>query len=209
VSCGVATGRDGVFVVDREEVPSSIESEGWTYPTTSGKQLRIYDGPESGQVFICPYDEHGRLPAEEELGAYRDWAELHREALEGRSCVRKGRREWYAWHENPPMKDILQAKILCKDVTESPRFWIDETGKVVPRHSVYYLIPGNGVDIHALIEYLNSGEVQAWLEANCQRAANGFLRLQSKVLNGLPVPAELDRNQRTLPGSSSSFNDYE
>ena len=209
VSCGVATGRDGVFVVDREEVPAPIEAEGWTYPTTSGKQLRIYDGPESGQVFICPYDEHGRLPAEEELGAYRDWAELHREALEGRSCVRKGRREWYAWHENPPMKDILQAKILCKDVTESPRFWIDETGKVVPRHSVYYLVPGNSVDIHALIEYLNSGEVQAWLEANCQRAANGFLRLQSKVLDGLPVPAELDQNQRTLPGLSSSFNDFE
>lgn len=200
VSCGVATGRDGVFVVDCREVPPPIESEGWTYPTTSGKQLRIYDGPESRQVFICPYDERGRLPAEEELGAYRDWAELHRETLEERSCVRKGRRKWYAWHENPPMSDILRPKLLCKDVTESPRFWIDETGEVVPRHSVYYLVPNDGVDVHALAEYLNSGEVQAWLEGNCQRAANGYLRLQSKVLNRLPVPAKLDRNQQTLPG---------
>ena len=197
VSCGVATGADKVFVMDREEAPPQLDD--WTYPTTSGKQLRINDGPESGQVFVCPYDTDGRLAGEDELGDFGEWASLYRERLEDRSCYEKGKQVWYGWHENPPMKDILQEKLLCKDVTEEPHFWRDDSGEVVPRHSVYYLIPEEGVDIDELQEYLNSGNVQAWLEANCQRAANGFLRLQSTVLKQLPVPERFgDHRQSTL-----------
>ena len=42
-----------------------------------------------------------------------------------------------------------------------------------------------------LCEYLNSPEVAKWLMAHCQRAANGFLRLQSHVLKALPLPQAL------------------
>ncbi|MFD1646667.1 class I SAM-dependent methyltransferase [Haloarchaeobius litoreus] len=194
ISCGVATGADSVFVVDEDEVPPQLEE--WTYPTTSGKQLRINDGPDSGQVFISAYDEHGSLTSEDELGAFGDWADLHRERLEDRSCYKKGKRAWYAWHENPPMEDILQPKIVCKDITESPHFWRDDTGEVVPRHSVYYLIPEDSVELDELQEYLNGPDASAWLEANCQRAANGFLRMQSTVLKQLPVPQEFGESRQ-------------
>ena len=157
ISCGVATGADKVFVMDEDEVPEQLED--WTYPTTSGKQLRINDGPDSGQVFVCPYDEDGRLVPEEELEEFGEWASIHETRLKDRSCFKKDRRPWYGWHENPPMSDILQPKLVCKDVTEEPHFWKDEDGEVVPRHSVYYLIPRDGVDIDELQEYLNSGDV--------------------------------------------------
>ena len=39
--------------------------------------------------------------------------------------------------------------------------------------------------------YLNSEYARAWLRANCQRAANGFLKLQSHVLKRMPVPTDL------------------
>lgn len=199
ISCGVATGADSVFVVDEDDVAPQLKGE-WTYPTTSGKQLRINDGPDSGQVFISAYDECGNLPAEDELGAFGDWAELYRDRLEDRSCYQKGKRAWYGWHENPPMEDILQPKLLCKDITEEPYFWRDDTGEVVPRHSVYYLIPNENVDMGELQEYLNGPVAQGWLEANCQRAANGFLRMQSTVLKQLPVPKEFgESRQATLP----------
>lgn len=199
ISCGVATGADSVFVVDEDEVAPQLDGE-WTYRTTSGKQLRINDGPDSGQVFISAYDEHGNLLPEDELGAFGDWAELHRDRLEDRSCFQKGKRAWYGWHENPPMEDILQPKLLCKDITEEPHFWEDSSGEVVPRHSVYYLIPNDNVDMSELQEYLNGPVTQGWLEANCQRAANGFLRMQSTVLKQLPVPQEFgESHQATLP----------
>lgn len=199
ISCGVATGADSVFVMDADEVPPQLED--WTYSTTSGKQLRLNDGPDSDQVFVCPYDDDGTLVPEDDLDAFGEWASLYRDRLEDRSCYKKGKRPWYGWHENPPMNDILQPKLLCKDVTETPQFWKDETGEVVPRHSVYYLIPKDGVDLDELQDYLNSGRIQAWLEANCQRAANDFLRLQSKVLKRLPVPREMSQShQVTLSG---------
>ncbi|WP_259519135.1 BREX-1 system adenine-specific DNA-methyltransferase PglX [Halanaeroarchaeum sp. HSR-CO] len=189
VSCGVATGADSVFVQDADEVPEQLSD--WTYPTTSGKQLRINDGPDSGEVFICPYREDGRLPSENDLEAFGDWASFRRDRLEDRSCVKKNKCPWYGWHENPPMEDILQPKILCQDVTDDPTFWLDETGEVVPRHSVYYIIPEDPDDLYALHEFLNSPEAHAWFEANCQRAANGYLRLQSRVMKKLPVPDDV------------------
>lgn len=189
VSCGVATGADSVFVQDADEVPKQLSD--WTYPTTSGKQLRINDGPDSGELFVCPYREDGRLPPEDDLGTFGDWASLCRDRLEDRSCVKKDRRPWYGWHENPPMEDILQPKILCQDVTDDPTFWLDETGEIVPRHSVYYIIPESSDDLYILHEYLNGPEAHAWFEANCQRAANGYLRLQSRVMKKLPVPDDV------------------
>lgn len=202
VSCGVATGADNVFVMDRDEVPPQLED--WTYPTTSGRQLRVNDGPHSDQVFICPYGDDGRLPSEDELGAFGDWAEMHRDRLENRSCVTKGKQVWFGWHENPPMQDILQPKIVCKDVADEPKFWADREGEVVPRHSVYYIIPEEQVDLDSLLTYLNSDEAQAWIEAHAQKAHNDFYRLQSKVLKKLPVPEKWETSYQATLGRTTS-----
>ncbi len=189
ISPGMATGADSVFVADRQDVPAQLVPD-WIYPTVSGRQLRSNDGPYTDSVFICPYQEDGTLPDEDELGAFGDWAELHRERLEDRSCVKKTGKRWYAWHENPPMQDLLQPKIVFKDIAKEPRFWAEKKGTVVPKHSVYYLIPKEDVPFDELLEYLNSPKARLWMESNCQKAANGFYRLQSRVLRDLPVPAE-------------------
>lgn len=202
ISCGVATGADKVFVMDEDEVPPQLDN--WTYPTTSGRQLRLNEGPHSEQVFICPYGDDGRLPSEDELGAFGDWAEMHRDRLEDRSCVKKGKRVWFGWHENPPMQDILQPKIVCKDVADKPKFWADRGGEVVPRHSVYYIIPQEQVEIESLLTYLNSDEAQAWIEAHAQKAHNDFYRLQSKVLKKLPVPEKWGESYQATLGRTSS-----
>ncbi|MDS0280929.1 Eco57I restriction-modification methylase domain-containing protein [Haloarcula onubensis] len=197
ISCGLATGRDTIFVQSEEEVPEQLVEEGWTYPTTSGKQLTVNDGPDSNDLIICPYDENGNLTTEDELGVYGDWAELHRDELESRSCVKKGK-VWYSWHENPPMDDLYGVeKILCKDVCDPPEFWADREGDIVPRHSVYYIIPDDGVDLEDLLDYLNSPKARAWIEENAQKAANDYYRMQSKVLRKLPVPEEFGKTKQT------------
>lgn len=197
ISAGVATGADACFVMSRDDVPPQLDPD-WIRPTVSGRQLNTNDGPYTDSVLVCPYHDDGSLPGEDELGAFGEWATLHRNRLEDRSCV-EGGKPWYSWHENPPMEDLLRPKIVFKDIAREPRFWAEQEGSVVPKHSVYYLVPKSGVPFESLLEYLNGPEARRWMNAHCQRAANGFIRLQSRVLRDLPVPKEwIETYQTTL-----------
>ena len=199
VSCGVATGADGVFV--RETASLSSELRQFALPTISGRELTslatISPSP-FGYSMLIPYSLDGSLLAERNLGSLGGYLRrpYNREKLESRTCAR--RKPWYAFHETPPLPDILRPKILCKDITRNPKFWIDSTGTLVPRHSVYYIVPANADDVERLCGYLNSPATAQWLSEHCQRAANGFLRLQSNVLKSLPIPRDLAHQPKAV-----------
>ena len=186
ISCGVATGKDSVFVVPEDKVPNELKNYG--YKTVSGRQLTS-DGIKLSDKMLIPYNESG-LIQEEELLEFKEWFSKYKDILASRYCVIKGKK-WYAFHENPPMIDLLRPKILCKDITKEPKFWIDYEGDIIPRHSVYYVVPKNSNILTKLLDYLNSEEAYKWLMAHSQRAANGFIRLQSSVLKKLPIPPNL------------------
>lgn len=193
---GVATGADRLFIRSRDEVPPEFEDT-FTVPTVSGKALDNETLANPKSVMICPYDEQGELLPETELTAFIEWAEDHRERLEDRYCVQTDNKKWYAWHQNPPLEELRQSKILCKDISEEPEFWLDTTGEIVPRNSVYCIITQEHVPEEELLEYLNGPEANAWLKANCQRASNGFYRLQTHTLENLPVPEEWSESVQT------------
>jgi hypothetical protein len=127
-----------------------------------------------------------------------------RQKLEARTCVTKptGGRPWYAFHERPVLRQLQQPKILCKDVTATPAFVADRAGDIVPRHSVYYIIPKRPELLDPLLAWLRSDASRIWLNGNCQRVANGFLRLQSHVLRNLPIPEALAESA-TVPGGQA------
>ncbi|MCL5984040.1 MAG: Eco57I restriction-modification methylase domain-containing protein [Candidatus Thermoplasmatota archaeon] len=193
VSCGIATGADSLYVHHANALPPSLLK--FTYPTVSGRQLGLH-GPdefESSSVMLVPYDSNGRLLREDRLGEltkYLSRPDITRH-LKERSCVVEGRREWYRFHDNVPLPDILRPKILCKDITPEPHFWADEDGRFVPRHTIYYLVPRDGVNFQGLLSYLNSEGAVKWLKGSCQRAANGFYRVQSASLKQLPISKEV------------------
>jgi len=189
ISCGVATGADSVFVMRDSDLPDPLRR--YTYPTVSGRSIAVGGGFAETHSMLVPYHKSGTLLAEHELGALGEFLGEHerKARLLRRTCV--SRKPWYAFHETPPLPDILGPKILCKDIGPRPWFVVDERGDVVPRHSVYYLVPAESARIHDLCAYLNSEPAANWLMANCQRAANGFVRLQSHVLKRMPIPKEL------------------
>ena len=190
ISCGIATGADAVFVKELAELPSGLERHAW--PTISGRQLQPQSSNlRTSSVMLMPYSSESRLKPLGEIDALADYLKRsdNQAMLRKRSCSQ--RKPWYAFHDAPQMADLLQPKILCKDICDDPVFWIDANGAVIPRHSVYYLVPSSAAHIYEIADYLNSAQVKAWLQANAQRAANGFLRIQSSVLKRLPVPDDL------------------
>jgi hypothetical protein len=148
---------------------------------------------------LTPYANDGSLIPENQLGPLGDYLRKPRirQRLAQRTCAR--RKPWYAFHETPPLLEILRPKILCKDITRRPYFWMDPEGKLVPRHSVYYIVPEDPSALDSICRYLNSEEVAHWLTEHCQRAASDFLRLQSNVLKMLPVPDELRPRRASDP----------
>jgi adenine-specific DNA-methyltransferase len=202
ISCGVATGADDVFVRTADVLPANLRR--FAYPTIAGREMGdLNDDLNFLKLILVPYDLDGTLFSEDKLGRLGDYLSQPaiRSRLVQRTCVR--RKPWYAFHETPPLGDILRPKILCKDITERPKFWVDRRGKLVPRHSVYYIVPTDSAAIEDLCDYLNSKLAREWLESHCQRVANGFLRLQSHVLKRLPIPSKFSAKRRATPSRPS------
>ena len=190
VSCGVATGADGIFVFEQSGLPADFNQFAW--PTVSGRDLDLSRiRIDTHSVMLVPYDSDSTLIPLEGLGQFAQYLMDPRIAtvLWNRTCVR--RKPWYAFHETPAMSQILRPKIICKDIARHPTFWIDRSGATVPRHSTYYIVPRDESTLEPLCEYLNGKLARDWLVENCQRAANGFIRTQSNVLKRLPIPPEL------------------
>lgn len=189
ISCGVATGADGVFVLDANRVPSELLP--FAHPTLAGREILPSGVVRPRNVMLAPYDEDGVLLPEDQLGALGAYLGDTERAgrLKARTCAQ--RKPWYAFHDNFPIRDMLRPKLLCKDITERPFFVVDATGTIVPRHSVYYVVPAADVDLQELAEHLNSQDAATWLRNHLQRAANGFVRMQSQVLKKLPIPASV------------------
>lgn len=190
ISCGVATGADSVFVVPECDVPKSLRR--YCYPTLSGREIKSERRlPLPRSVMLIPYGENGKLMPERELCDLLAFlkTDARLQKLLARTCVRH--KPWYAFHENPPLADILRPKILYKDISETPLFVVDREGVIVPRHSIYYVVPKDPSMLDDIADYLSSDKAREWLLANCQRAAKGFTRVQSHVLKQLPIPRNL------------------
>lgn len=189
VSCGIATGADSVFVRDAAEIAPELAR--FAYPTVAGRQLVAESALRTKDIMLVPYGRDGALLKETALGILHDYfrePEIYKQLL-ARTCTE--RKPWYSFHDNAPLSEVLRPKLLCKDITSRPYFWIDREGAVLPRHSVYYVVPKQAEILDDLAAYLNSPEASSWLTQECQRAANGFIRLQSNVLKRLPIPSRL------------------
>jgi adenine-specific DNA-methyltransferase len=203
ISCGVATGADDVFVRPAKGLDSSLQP--FAQLTIAGRELTpaTIDLPQRF-VMLIPYDMNGRLLPLEELKALGRYLtqDSVRQQLLARTCVK--RKPWYAFHETPILREILRPKILCKDISETPRFWVDRFGQIVPRHSVYYIVPHNPEAILVIADYLKSSSAHRWFAQNCQRAYKGFLRLQSRVLRRLPLPDDVVQAALSSGGDDSA-----
>lgn len=189
ISAGIATGADRVYVHELDRLPEYLRF--FAKPAIAGKDLTpgtILPPPQ--RAILVPYSDDGKLLPIEGLGELARYLSepVNEIALRQRACV--VRKPWYAFHDNYPT-NILSPKIVCKDITKSPHFWIDYTGELVPLHSVYYIVPKQAVQLETMCAWLNSDEVAHWLQMNCQRAANGYLRLQSATLRRLPIPDDI------------------
>ena len=199
ISCGVATGADAVFVKQNNTLEPELLP--FAYDTIAGRELSPdLNELNSTRSILLPYDKKGQLRKQDEIKpliGYLSRPENHNKLMK-RTCV--SRKPWFAFHETPPLSQMLKPKIICNDLTSEPSFCIDRTGNLVPQHSVYYIVPRDSSRIEEIAQYLNSSKIKKWLKEHCQHAANDYIRLQSKVLKNIPIPEKLVLESQSYKG---------
>lgn len=197
VSAGIATGRDGVFVV-RSDANLGIEPE-LLRPAIRGRDISAFRIEDPGLRILVPYSFEAGVPRLVDIRQYpgaKRYLAAFRQELEERHCVRKWGKAWYDLHDPVPFNLAAQPKVVVPDVAARNRFALD-TGSFVPLHSAYYVVP-SGIDARFLVSVLNSRPVEFLIRTTAPRVKDGFSRYRSQFLLGIPIPAPSARLARQV-----------
>jgi hypothetical protein len=200
IRVGVKTTADNVFVRDDwEALPEGSRPEpDLLRPLLTHKSADKWRAREerlSLRVLYPHLARQGRRYAVPLTDFPRAAAYLaeHREQLQARDYVLEAGRAWYEiWVPQNP-EDWPRPKIVFPDISETPRFFLDETGAVVQGDS--YWIPLNGsLDRETALTLLavaNSSFALRFYDAVCvNRLYSGRRRFITQYVQRFPLPAK-------------------
>lgn len=151
IRVGVKTCADKVFIrKDWQKLPSEMQPELLRSLTTHHIARRFKamssDHPRS---ILYPHEViQGRRSAID-LGPYPRslaYLEAHRSILEGRSYVLEAGRKWYEiWVPQDP-EAWSATKLVFRDISEVPTFWIDQSGSIVNGDCYWMIAEKSGTD---------------------------------------------------------------
>ncbi len=136
IRVGVKTTADKVFIrADWDEMPESTRPELLRTLTTHhmAQRFKATMLQERKRILYPHHVVDGKRCAVD-LGLYpktKNYLEQHRETLENRKYVIEAGRKWYEiWvPQDPNVWDV--PKVVFRDISKEPTFWIDEEGSVV------------------------------------------------------------------------------
>ncbi|MBN9118204.1 MAG: N-6 DNA methylase [Planctomycetes bacterium] len=159
VRVGVKTCADKVYIRDDwHSLPESRRPEHLRPLTTHHIGRRFRADPTLGQrQIVYTHESPGGKRRAIRIDDYpktKAYLESHRETLEARSYVIEAGRQWYEiWVPQDPAAWALP-KLVFRDISEEPCFWIDRDGTIV-----------NG-DCYWLVCEGKAGEDLLWLAAS-------------------------------------------
>jgi hypothetical protein len=195
---GIKTTADSVFISDTwHELSDSLRPESAILrPLLTHHVAECWkaDYPKSGGrmvLYTHKATPKGRRPIDlAEYPRAAAYLEQHRDRLEGRGYVKKAGRLWYEiWVPQQPGK-WAESKIVWPDISEGPRFFLDESGAVV-NGDCYWLPCGtvSDEDIALMLAVANSAFTVTFYDICCgNRLYAGRRRFITQYLEHLPIP---------------------
>ena len=207
VSAGIATGRDGVYVVDRATA-ERLEPD-LLHPVVRGKDITPLALREVDKWLIVPYiddaGESGRPPKLVDIThfpAVERHLRQHESELRARHCVRKWNKPWYDLHDPWSFALTATPKVVLPDVANGNRFAYDP-GQRCPLHSAYYIIP-RSLDGELLAAVLNAEIMEVLMRIHLPVVKDGFSRYRRQFLLQVPIPPLTARQEAELVAASRS-----
>lgn len=134
IRVGVKTTSDRVFIrSDWDDLPLEEQPE-LLKPIITHHNATRFRSAENGRYIVYPHEMHEGRRRAVDLAMFprtEKYFLKHRQVLESRSYVAAGGRSWYEiWVPQNP-DSWAKPKIVFRDISSTPMFWMDLTGAVV------------------------------------------------------------------------------
>ncbi len=203
---GIKTCADDVFIhSDWKEVCGGIEPE-LLRPLLTHHVARRFRPlqPERQSMVLYPHQAVNASRKAVDLSGYpvaREYLEKHRAILEARKYVLDAGREWYEiWvPQDPAAWD--QPKLVFRDITERPTFWLDLEQSIV-NGDCYWLVASDPMNVDLLwlaAAVGNSSFAEAFYDRKFHnKLYAGRRRFMTQYVERFPLPDPQSPHARTL-----------
>jgi adenine-specific DNA-methyltransferase len=200
VGIGVASGADGVFVVDD---PSLVEPDrmlpmAMVRDTLSGQLCW------SGNYLVNPWDgDSGALVALGDYPRLREYFEANVEVLCKRNVAGRRPQQWYRTIDRVHHSLTDEPKLLFPDIKAEIHPVLDRGG-LYPHHNLYW-VASEQWRLEVLGGLLLSGIAQLFIESYAVKMRGGYLRFQAQYLRRIRVPRPDSLSSRTARELKRAF----
>lgn len=193
IRVGVKTTADNVFIGDKWEGDlSELELLRPLITHRNSGQI-VANNDAQWKVLYTHYTKNGKkVPYNlEDYPKTRHYLESHYAQLSAREYVKKAHRRWYeTWvPQNPDA--WTHKKIVFRDISEKPEFWLDSTGAVVNGDCYWIdIAPDTPEDtVYLALAVANSTFIEKFYDVRFNtKLYSGKRRYQTQYVEQFPIP---------------------
>ena len=191
IRVGIKTTADNVFIgKDWEDEPIELLRPLITHRNSG----QIIPGNQTLWKVLYPHSTAEGRRICVDLDKYpksKEYLNKHRVQLEAREYLKKANRRWYEiWVPQNP-DSWANRKIVFRDISEKPQFWLDETGAVVNGDCYWIDIDRKTPDdlVYLALAVANSTFIERYYDALFNnKIYSGKRRYMSQYVEQFPIP---------------------
>ncbi|MEP3386847.1 MAG: Eco57I restriction-modification methylase domain-containing protein [Reichenbachiella sp.] len=204
---GVKTSADKIFIVQyrgekngfaevhcKENNKIYLLEKQFLIPLIKGGDSRSFHISQTDLLLIFPYRD-GELVTSETIQneAPNTWSYLndHKVFLESREKKSFIGPKWYMFGRSQALSLIQEPKIFTPDIAPSPRFSLDEEGKLTFTGGAaggYGIIPTKKEEFKFLLAILNSKVAFWYITKTSTQMRGGWYSFESRYIKSIPIP---------------------
>jgi SAM-dependent methyltransferase len=206
IRVGIKTTSDKVFIrKDWSELPDSVRPEqSLLLPLLTHHVAARWRADEAEATVLYPYDLNSEKRLALDLTQFpgtRAYLDLHRIQLESRTYVVEGGRNWWEiWVPQRPSA-WQHRKIVFPDISDIPRFWMDESGSVVNGDCYWMSVPDhdpNDVSLVMLAVANSTLGIEFYDQACGNKLYAGRRRYITQYVSEFPIPDPTSPESRKI-----------
>ena len=203
IRVGIKTAADNVFIGDKWGDPSAEPELLRPLITHRNAGQIIGNNAVQWKVLYTHCVKNGkRLPyVIEDYPKTRAYLFTHFDRLSAREYIKKAKRKWYEiWIPQDP-EAWAHKKIVFRDISEKPEFWLDSTGAVV-NGDCYWIDIEQGTPeevVYLALAVANSAFIEKYYDVRFNaKLYSGKRRYQKQYVEHFPIPHRESSEARRL-----------